>query len=119
MLREFLQAFHKAATFLLDGVDMPLVNDLEAFKLMRAMLVPEHRTVTADCPLACVAVIIHWGVVVELAHLFSFGLLGLQGVDGGRHLLHESAVHQLVDPQGSAAMWALLSLLNQPFLFES
>ena len=72
MLREFLQAFHKAATFLLDGVDMPLVDDLEALKLMRPMLVPKHRTVTADCPLASVAVVVHWGVIVELAHLFRF-----------------------------------------------
>ena len=119
MLRELLQTFHKAATFLLDGVDMPLVNDLEAFKLMRAMLVPEHRTVTADCPLASVAVIIHRGVIVELAHLLRLRLLGLQGVDSGCHLLHESAVHQLVDPQGCAAMRALLSLLDQPFLFVS
>ena len=98
---------------------MPLVDDLEALKLMRAMLIPEHRTVTADCPLASVAIIIHWGVIVQLADFFRLRLLGLQGVDGGCHLLHESAVHQLVDPQGSAAMRALLSLLDQPFLIES
>jgi hypothetical protein len=98
---------------------MPLVDDLKPLKLMRPMLVPEHCTVTADCPLASVAVVIHRGVIVKLAHLLRLRLLSLQCVDGGCHLLHESAVHQLVDPKGCAAMRALLPLLDQPFLLES
>jgi hypothetical protein len=98
---------------------MPLVHDLEPLKLMRPMLVPEHRTVTADCPLTSVAVVIHRGVIVKLANLLWLRLLSLQCVDGGCDLLHESAVHQLVDPQGCAAMRALLPLLDQPFLFKS
>lgn len=97
MLREFLQAFHQASTFLLYGIDMPLIHDLKPLKLMRSMLITEHRTVTAYCPLASVTVIIHRGVIVNMAHLLRLRLLSLQCIDGGCHLFHESAIHQLVD----------------------
>ena len=96
---------------------MPLVHDLQPLKLVGSVLVPEHRTVTANCPLASVTVIIHGGVIMLRAHFLGLGLLRLQGVDGCRDFLHESAVYQLVHTQGCATVWTLLSLFNQPFLY--
>jgi hypothetical protein len=101
---------------LFDGIDMPLVHDLQPLKLMRPVFVPEHRTVTANRPLASVAVIVHGSVVVLRTDFFGFGLLGLKGVDSRCYLLHETAVYQLVHTKRGTTVWALLSLLNQPFL---
>ena len=95
---------------------MSLINNLQAFKLMRAMLISEHRTVTADCTLTSITIVVHWGVIVLGTDLFGFRLFCLKSINCCGHFLHKSAINKLVDPQRSPAMWALLPLFYQPFL---
>ena len=90
---------------------MPLVHNLKSLELVRSVLVPEHGTVTADCTFACVAVVVHWGVVMHLTYFLCLGLLCLEGIDGSCDLLNETAVHQLVDSQRCPTVRALLPLL--------
>ena len=53
---------------MLDLLDVPLIDDLEALELVRLVLLAEHGAVATDCLLAGVAEIVELRVV-QLAEL--------------------------------------------------
>lgn len=68
VLAQLLQPLEQAARLVLDLLDVPLVDDLEALELMRLVLLAEHGAVATDCLLASVAEIVELRVV-QLAEL--------------------------------------------------
>jgi hypothetical protein len=74
---------------------MPLVDDLKTFERMGFMLLPKHRTITANSLTTSVAIVVQGRIMQRavLLLLSEYGMvLGLQGIDGSGYLLNKTTI---------------------------